>query len=203
MNCSRQMNDEATVNLPLPKDILRRAEEAQAAMALQNKRTAAQTSHECMSRYVAKPHHLRRYSAPDDLQTQLNEVRRLVGHLIGMNLSPELNKLMIKTALYQIAHLQGGHKGRYRSQGVLNAAENNPPIPIQLDHVRQRQFWIPRLVRGESVESIINSAFCCVVTKIEHVALKPFEHLDGWDRYRKAEIVAFDMSGEKPVRAFQ
>ncbi len=161
-----------------------------------------------MSRYVAKHHHLDTYYAPGGLQTQLNEVSRLVEQLMRMNLSPPLRKLMIGTALYQIGHLKGGYKGQYRSQGVLEAARSKRSERIQLDHVHQRKHWILRL-QSESVANVIDSAFCCVVTKSEHDELTERDRresnsaIDGWDRYRKAEIVAFDMSGEKPVRAFQ
>lgn len=183
-------------------EIQRKAEKAKAKAAAALAKAGEQRPQpvEPMSRYVTKPHHKERYFEPENLHTQLNEVQTVVTQLMGMNLTPKLKKLMINTALYQVAHVSGGYKGRYRSQGVLNAAQNNRSEAIQLDHVRQRKNWIPRLNDGETVASLIESAFCCVVTRTEHENLKRFARHDGWERYRQASIQAFDMSEGPPFR---
>jgi hypothetical protein len=50
----------------------------------------------------------------------------------------------------------------------------------------------------EAIVDILKSAVGCTVTKDEHTRLGGFKHLDGWDRYRAAQIVVIDTATGMP-----
>jgi hypothetical protein len=50
----------------------------------------------------------------------------------------------------------------------------------------------------EAVDEILKKAVGCTITKDEHDLLGRFQHLDGWERYRRAGIVVIDMETGKP-----
>ncbi len=88
------------------------------------------------------------------------------------------------------------HKTRFQTQGALNRCGNTK---LQHEHVFQKAKMIALLMKAkpEEVDSILQDAVGCTVTKEEHEVLKGFDAEYGWDRYRKAGLTVIDtLTGE-------
>jgi len=108
---------------------------------------------------------------------------------------------LLKVCIWKITEANGKYKTRYRSIGALN--ENNSGN-LQHEHVVEMKSLIDRLLNEPTNYSeILNDAIACVVTKEEHSKLtkvsRESDNLNGWSRYKKAGIIAFDLVNGKEV----
>jgi hypothetical protein len=108
-----------------------------------------------------------------------------------------LKKTMLVSAIWQVCESTGSFRARHRSESVIRTVGQK----IQRDHIFKKQTLIAELLGSEpNLDTIIEQARCCIVTEDEHKRLHRIdESLDGWDRYRAAGIVVYDMLDEKRV----
>jgi hypothetical protein len=116
-------------------------------------------------------------------------------------LYPAHRKEFVKLALWMVTTAEAGKfNTRYRSR-----ASREPGATIQHNHVDERAKMADRLIaHPDELDSILDLAVGCVVTKEEHARLTQVSRqqpeLDGWDRYVAAGIEVVDMvSGERAV----
>ena len=92
-------------------------------------------------------------------------------------------------ALWKLTEAEAQHKHRTRfcSENARRAARQQ----LRHDHVFQRANMIRRLLacQPDEVEAILGKAVACTITREEHRLLNQYKHLDGWDRYLRANIV--------------
>ena len=98
---------------------------------------------------------------------------------------------MLVHGLWQVAVATGNFYARYRSETVIQKVG----LKVQRDHICKKKALIAELLGPKpDIEKIIERACCCIVTAEEHKRLHDIdESLDGWDRYRAAGIVVYDM----------
>lgn len=112
-------------------------------------------------------------------------------------------KKFVSNCLWKITLAEGPSKyeTRYRSEASYDA----PKRKLQHEHVWQRKLMVQKLLKcqPDQVEEIVNDAVGCTVTKEEHQRLadvdKADPDVDGWERYRRAEITVRDMLTGKKV----
>lgn len=94
---------------------------------------------------------------------------------------------LLSVCIWKITEAEGKWNVRFRSEKALTN-----PADLRHEHVYERKHLIDRLLAGESVETVIEDAIACIVTKEEHRALSRIIS-SGWDRYRGAGIRVFDL----------
>jgi len=113
-------------------------------------------------------------------------------------LLPEHRRECLGIALWKYTQAEGlsKYKTRFRSKASISAVARD----LRHDHVCQRAIMIDTLLqaKSEDVDEILRNAVGCTITKDEHTLLERFKHLDGWERYRRAEIVVIDMETGQP-----
>lgn len=138
--------------------------------------------------------HSKPYVRVSDFDARLADVKKVLASILQLDIHVQMKKRMVGYVIWEIAeYLNGNFKGRYRSKGALI-----PGVPIQRDHVNQKARIIERLLaNADQVDTILSDLVHCVVTKEEHERLTAYSklnpELDGWDRYRVAEVEVMDM----------
>ena len=147
--------------------------------------------------FLSKATHQKRYLQTEATTARLEDVRSLLETLRGLPLALPLKKRMLAHAIWEVAKATGDFCGRYRSEAVIR----HPGQMIQRDHIYQKRTLVEELLGpAPNIDSIIERAYCCIVTAEEHAKLHGLSpKLDGWERYRAAGIVVFDMQTESPV----
>jgi hypothetical protein len=130
---------------------------------------------------------------------RLRSATTLVKGLLEMpGLTCEHRREFLKLALWKVTEAEGRTKYKTRLRSP-EAHSNSHGVKLEHDHVFQRSLMVEALLSAspEAVDTIIKRAVGCTITKQEHDRLKQFKKLDGWERYRKAEIVVVDtLTGE-------
>ncbi len=108
-------------------------------------------------------------------------------------------KDLLDICIWKWTEIDGKWNTRYRSEGAMK--KENWKM-VQHEHVFQRRNLIQFLLKNENeIEPIMDNAIGCLVTKEEHELLtkisKGHKDIDGWERYRKAGIVVFDLKEKK------
>jgi hypothetical protein len=93
------------------------------------------------------------------------------------------------------------YQTRFRSQASLSAPESE----LAHEHVNQRKRMVDEMIaHPEEVSRILQTAVACVVTRSEHDRLNRVSRenpdLDGWERYKKAEIHVVDLEALQAER---
>lgn len=127
-------------------------------------------------------------------EERLNSAVTLVKAMLQLpGLIPEHRREFLKLALWKVTEAESlnKYKTQLRSQAACSCA---PGTKLQHDHVFQRSRMVDVLLTAspEAIDDILKSAVGCTITKDEHTRLSDFKHLDGWDRYRAAQIVVID-----------
>jgi hypothetical protein len=134
-------------------------------------------------------------------EERLHSAVALVKGLLQMpGLIPEHRREFLKLALWKVT--EAGSSNKYKTQLRSQAACSSAPgTKLQHDHVFQRSLMVDVLLTAssEAIDDILKSAVGCTITKDEHTRLSEFNHLDGWDRYRAAQIVVIDTETGLPL----
>jgi hypothetical protein len=106
-------------------------------------------------------------------------------------------KSLITRMLWKITEANGKYSTRYYSEKALKCSKDER----RHDHVWTRKKMVERLIDEPSlVEHEIEQAIGCTVTKDEHHALTKFDtSCDGWERYKRAGIVVWDLKENRPL----
>ena len=107
--------------------------------------------------------------------------------IIPLDLYPAHKKELLSVCLWKITEADGKMKVRYWSEEATSSAKSD----LQHEHVHERRELIERLLKGEQIESVINDAIACIVTKKEHLILGK-SGMSGWDRYLDTGIRVYD-----------
>ncbi len=101
---------------------------------------------------------------------------------------------LLSVLLWKITEAESMNKRgtRLQSQGARCCTK---VANLEHDHVYQRSKMIDALEKAapHEIDDILKRAIGCTVTKGEHNLLAKYNDEDGWERYRKAGIVVFDM----------
>lgn len=151
--------------------------------------------------------HQRQYIPSRSLQSDLADIKVLLGCLRKLEIAQPIKRRMLVHGLWQIAiatgNTQSSFFGRYRSEGVIRETG----LKIERDHIYRKENLIEQLLEGDpDLDAIIARAQCCVVTQPEHDRLGAVDkRIDGWERYRVAGITVYDMAPVPPrmVSEFQ
>lgn len=114
---------------------------------------------------------------------------------------PKHRREFLKIALFKLTEAEGVSKYKTRLRSEASLAASFSDRDLRHDHVFQRADMVEALMQAKpgDVDEIINRAVGCTVTKNEHRLLDQFKNSDGWERYRKANIVVIDMETRKPL----
>lgn len=88
------------------------------------------------------------------------------------------------------------YQTRYRSKGALGVEDKRL---LAHEHVVQRKGLIDRVLATTSPAEIakaLSTAVGCTILRTEHSALSANKGLDGWERYRAADIRVYDCGPE-------
>jgi hypothetical protein len=104
-------------------------------------------------------------------------------------LYPAHLRKFLRNCLCHITQANGKRNLCYRSKASLTA----PPDQCQHEHVFRCKEMVQKLIDNpDQVESIVDGAVGCIVTKQEHDTLNQVDSdcpdIDGWDRYEEAGI---------------
>jgi hypothetical protein len=126
-------------------------------------------------------------------------VKALLGELPGVSAEHRAECLR-HVALYKMTEAEC--KNKYRTRFMSAAAweiakhENKPNDSKLLihEHVNERAKTCEKLLKpSANIDEILNTVVACVVTKDEHNDLrKKGKHLEGWERYKAAQIRVWD-----------
>jgi hypothetical protein len=115
----------------------------------------------------------------------------------NVDILPEHREECLNIALWKITEAESTHK--HRTRFCSAAALTAPKDELRHDHVFQRAVMVKELIscQPEQVDLILGRAVACTITKQEHVTLNKHKQLDGWDRYKTANISVIDtISGD-------
>jgi hypothetical protein len=101
---------------------------------------------------------------------------------------------VLSIAVWKYTECDGKYTTRFRSEGAMFAKSDS----VHHEHVVTRKSLVERLLaEPHDVSSIFADAIGCVVLRSEHTLLAAAEKsnpsLSGWDRYRHAGIVVWDL----------
>jgi hypothetical protein len=142
-----------------------------------------------------------KHSSPETNQPCLVESVRVLVHLLlnTKGIHKKHQKRFLDRCLWQLTEAEGAHKYdlRYVSEGARSQVEVNERKGLRHEHVYRRANMVRRLIDNpERADAILNEARGCVVTIEEHKKLDQVDRVsrdvDGWERYRPADIAVFD-----------
>jgi len=115
--------------------------------------------------------------------------------LLPLDLYPQHKRQLIDVCIWKITEVDGKYKTRYRSEGSLHI---NDLSKLNHEHVVEKKYLIDQLLENpKNFSNILDTAIGCVVTRQEHSILtsltKQNPSLQGWERYKTAEIKVFDL----------
>ena len=134
-----------------------------------------------------------------DRDVRLESIRRAVQGVLALEgVRVSHKRALLNVLIWNLTGIDGDKWGiRYRSEGVLSDNVET----IQHEHVLERKKLIDRLLADPTdYESILRGAVACLVTADEHACLRRVDRsLEGWDRYRAAGIIVYDMATSSRV----
>ncbi len=110
-------------------------------------------------------------------------------------------KELLSIAIWKHTECDGKYRTRYQSIGAIT----RPREKLNHEHVVQRKILVEALLNDPSrCHEIFGSAIACTVLEEEHRKIMQVEKneidLHGWDRYRAAGIVVYDLkNGERII----
>ena len=150
------------------------------------------------------------YRPPPDMEARLEYLRALLAHVLAFKGNPNYlayqKELLTRVLLWKFSEITGKYTTRYRSEGALHVDHGEDrkrragERVLDHEHVYQRaQLADELLARPEDMEAIVARAIGCTVTKEEHRRLGQVNGVDGWERYRRADVRVFDVSVDPPT----
>lgn len=133
---------------------------------------------------ISTKRHQLKFEAAADEADRLQDIKYLLETLRAVKINPRVQKMMLDRTVWLVVELTGNFYSRYRSHGTLS----QPYQKIQRDHIYTRKALVAELQsENADLQSVIERAQCCIVTKEEHGALTRVpKDVQGWDRYRQA-----------------
>jgi hypothetical protein len=128
---------------------------------------------------------------------RLADIKILIDAIRQMQIAAPLKKRMLVHSIWEVAKATGDFRGRYRSEGVIRSVG----VRIQRDHIYKKSALVEELLStSPDLDRVIERARCCVVTIDEHRRLHDVDGgLEGWDRYKAAGVIVYDMFDETRV----
>ena len=147
--------------------------------------------------FTSNARHQKRYVESPKTAQRLADIRKLLDSIRRLPIGQSLKKTMLVHSIWQVSESTGSFYARHRSESVIRTVGQK----IQRDHIYQKRTLVAELLTPEpDLDAIIQQARCCIVTEAEHRRLHGVDAgLDGWDRYRAAGIVVYDMLDETRV----
>ncbi|ARD43527.1 hypothetical protein [Colwellia sp. PAMC 21821] len=120
--------------------------------------------------------------------------------VIGIDIMEQHKKKILTEVQWLISEAHGKYTTKYRTAGVLSDSDES----VQHEHVFPRKKLSLRILNDPiNIEKYLKDVVGCVVTVNEHnllsIAEKSNPELDGWDRYKAAGIVVYDMEQIPPI----
>lgn len=138
------------------------------------------------------------YVRTEGADQRIASARELVRLALGKNaLSTTHRKHLLKLAQWWVTEADGKWKTRYKSATVLALVTQTPApdVPINHEHVYGRAALADEILRDPSrAATILELCVGCVVTVDEHKRLSAQRNVQGWDRYRAADVQVCDTS---------
>jgi hypothetical protein len=141
--------------------------------------------------------HRKPYREREDLQARITALQEIIASVRDSRLPSDSKKRMLNHAVWEVSIARGNFAPEFLSKGVLEGAVGTK---IQREHVYKRKWIVEAIVKQEEpLEAILKRIIHCVVTREEHAQLNKIpDTLDGWARYREADIDVFRCCGELP-----
>jgi hypothetical protein len=136
--------------------------------------------------------HRNRYVPSDSIWEDLAEIKILLDALRRLTLAKPLKKMILDSALWQVAFATGNTQRNSWAGGGAKRSSTRSVLRIERDHVYQRKTLLGELFSSSAdLDGIIARVQCCVVvTADEH---KRISKIDGEKKYRIAGITVYDM----------
>ena len=132
------------------------------------------------------------YVRAEDAQNKVASARELANvALRETGMLQSHRKHLLKLAQWWVTEADGKWKTRFRSAAVIQLAQDDPDsqMLINHEHVYGRAELAERMMQDRSqVDAILELCIGCIVTVEEHRKLSAQRGLQGWDRYRTAEV---------------
>jgi hypothetical protein len=116
--------------------------------------------------------------------------------ILALDLYPAHKRELLSVCIWKITEAapMSKYQTRFRSRATFAVPESE----LAHDHVYQRKRLVDEMIaHPEEVGRILLTAVACVVTRMEHDRLiqvsREDPDLDGWERYKKAEIDVVDL----------
>jgi len=147
--------------------------------------------------FTSTPAHARRYVESPTTKQRLADIKILLDAIRQMQIADPIKKKMLVHSIWEVAQATGNFRGRYRSEGVIGT----PGVRIQRDHIYKKSTLVEELLSASpDLDRVIEQARCCIVTVDEHRRLHDIDpELDGWNRYKAAGVIVYDMFDESQV----
>jgi len=139
--------------------------------------------------------HRKPFRERGDLHGRINALQEIIASVRDSRLPSDSKKRMLNHAVWEVAIACGNFAPEFRSKSVLEGAVGTK---IQREHVYKRKRIVEAVLkREEPLEAILKRSIHCVVTREEHARLNKIpDSVDGWARYRDADIEVFRCCGE-------
>jgi hypothetical protein len=143
---------------------------------------------------------LRTYKSSKSSVDVINSAKELaVAVLHNPKLIPKHKRKILSEVQWLISEVDGKYSTRYRSKLVVDlaASPSDSAEKIQHEHVVARKEITAQLLADpDNAARILDQVVACVVAKSEHDRLAGSG--SGWNRYKEAGIVVYDMSTTPP-----
>ncbi|MCD4666814.1 hypothetical protein K8R47_03320 [archaeon] len=127
---------------------------------------------------------------------KLEDIYKTAEAIWKLEINSKLKKELFDILIWKITEINGKYNTKYRSEGALGVKDVKQ---LHHEHVMTRKKSKEKLESAKSIEEIkkiLDNLQACIVTREEHKKLD--NKIDGWERYKKAGIKVFDVSGDKP-----
>lgn len=132
------------------------------------------------------------YKKHKDRTQRIRSAITAINALLPLDLYPAHKKELLSVCIWKVTEADGKTKVRYWSEGAINSQQDK----LNHEHVHERKELISRLLDGEAIETVMNDALACMVTKQEHQLLGQSSK-SGWQRYKESGIRVFDTKEQK------
>jgi|GEM_PF-3165448 hypothetical protein len=154
-----------------------------------------------MPRAKVKPKHQRDYKVSDSREQDLEGLYELAKFVLeSKSINLKYKKETLDWILWKVTEIDGKENTRYRSEQALITNEK-----INHEHVVTKRFLVEKLIEfPDMYKEILESAIACIVTEDEHKnKLSKVKNLEGWERYKNAEVDVIDMANGRKVNLEQ
>ena len=143
------------------------------------------------------------YQRHPDADEKIRSALSVIEALLPLKIYLPMKRKFLSNCLWQITQAEG--KTKYDLQYRSEASLESPSKKRIHEHVFRRKDMVNALLANPtSAKEIVARAVGCVVTESEHAQLakidKTCDGVDGWERYRLADIVVQDMATGSPLQ---